>query len=82
MRFNLCPRLQQQTCRNPLNHTLHAHSTLTREAVMGCCLGCGSCFSSEQAALFEDQLFARSQRSSTSGLSAGNLFKGTRCGIL
>jgi carnitine O-acetyltransferase len=80
---------QQQTRRNLLHHALHAHSTLTREAATGRgidrhLLGLRLMLrplNGEQAALFEDELFARSQRwtLSTSGLSAGNLFKGTGC---
>ncbi|KAJ7285108.1 acyltransferase ChoActase/COT/CPT [Mycena rebaudengoi] len=80
----------QQTRRNLLHHALHAHSTLTREAATGRgidrhLLGLRLMLrplNGEQAALFEDELFARSQRwtLSTSGLSAGNLFKGTGFG--
>ncbi|KAJ7761889.1 acyltransferase ChoActase/COT/CPT [Mycena maculata] len=82
--------LSQQTRRNLLHHALHAHTTLTREAMTG--RGIDRHFlglklmlrplSGEEAALFEDDLFQRSQtwKLSTSGLSAGNLFKGTGFG--
>ncbi|KAJ7126880.1 carnitine acetyltransferase [Mycena epipterygia] len=80
----------QQTRRNLLHHAMHAHSSLTREAATGRgidrhLLGLRLMLrplSGEEAALFEDDLFQRSQRwkLSTSGLSAGNLFKGTGFG--
>ncbi|KAJ7707599.1 acyltransferase ChoActase/COT/CPT [Mycena rosella] len=80
----------QQTRRNLLHHALHAHSALTREAATGRgidrhLLGLRLMLrplSGEEAALFDDELFQRSQtwRLSTSGLSAGDLFKGTGFG--
>ncbi|CAK5273818.1 unnamed protein product [Mycena citricolor] len=89
-----CNALQQsaqpQTRRNLLHDALHAHSTLTREAMTGRgvdrhLLGLRLMLrplGGEQAPLFEDELFQRSQtwKLSTSGLSAGNLFKGTGFG--
>lgn len=78
---------QQQNRRNLLHHALHAHSSLTREATTGRgidrhLLGLKLMLrplSGEQAAFLDDELFRRSQtwKLSTSGLSAGNLFKGT-----
>ncbi|KAJ6531909.1 carnitine acetyltransferase [Mycena capillaripes] len=82
--------MPQQTRRNLLHHALHAHSSLMREATTGRgidrhLLGLKLMLrplSGEVAALFDDALFQRSQtwRLSTSGLSAGNLFKGTGFG--
>ncbi|KAJ7170754.1 acyltransferase ChoActase/COT/CPT [Mycena crocata] len=81
-----------QTRRNLLHHALHAHSSLTREAATGRgidrhLLGLKLMLrplSGEEAPLFDDELFQRSQqwKLSTSGLSAGNLFKGTGFGAM
>ncbi|KAJ7455348.1 acyltransferase ChoActase/COT/CPT [Mycena galericulata] len=80
----------QQTRRNLLHRAIHAHSSLTREAATGRgidrhLLGLKLMLrplSGEEAALLDDSLFERSQtwKLSTSGLSAGNLFKGTGFG--
>ncbi|KAJ7274287.1 carnitine acetyltransferase [Mycena haematopus] len=82
--------MPQQSRRNLLHHALHAHSSLTREAATGRgidrhLLGLKLMLrplSGETAALLDDELFQRSQtwKLSTSGLSAGNLFKGTGFG--
>ncbi|KAJ6576609.1 acyltransferase ChoActase/COT/CPT [Mycena vulgaris] len=80
----------KQSRRNLLHHAMHAHSSLTREAATGRgidrhLLGLRLMLrplSGEEAALLDDNLFQRSQtwKLSTSGLSAGNLFKGTGFG--
>ncbi|KAJ7227298.1 acyltransferase ChoActase/COT/CPT [Mycena pura] len=77
----------QQTRRNLLHNALHAHSSLTREAATGRgidrhLLGLKLMLrplSGETSAFLDDELFKRSQewKLSTSGLSAGHLFKGT-----
>ncbi|KAJ7104046.1 acyltransferase ChoActase/COT/CPT [Mycena belliarum] len=82
----------QQHRRNLLHHALHTHSTLTREAATGRgidrhLLGLRLMLrplSGEEAPLFDDELFQRSQtwKLSTSGLSAGNLFRGTGFGAM
>ncbi|KAJ6609216.1 carnitine acetyltransferase [Mycena sp. CBHHK59/15] len=82
----------QQTRRNLLHHALHTHTTLTREAATGRgidrhLLGLKLMLrplNGEQAPLFEDEMFHRSQKwkLSTSGLSAGNLFSGTGFGAM
>ncbi|KAJ7678921.1 acyltransferase ChoActase/COT/CPT [Mycena polygramma] len=83
-------KMSQQNRRNLLHHALHAHSSLMREATTG--RGIDRHFlglklmlrplSGEVSALLDDELFRRSQtwKLSTSGLSAGNLFKGTGFG--
>ncbi|KAJ7030394.1 acyltransferase ChoActase/COT/CPT [Mycena alexandri] len=82
--------VSQQTRRNLLHNALHAHSTLMREATSGRgidrhLLGLKLMLrplSGEESALLDDELFQRSQkwRLSTSGLSAGNFFRGTGFG--
>ncbi|KAF8206302.1 acyltransferase ChoActase/COT/CPT [Mycena galopus ATCC 62051] len=84
--------MPQQSRRNLLHHALHAHSSLTREAATGRgidrhLLGLKLMLrplSGEQSAFLDDELFQRSQtwKLSTSGLSAGNLFKGTGFGAM
>ena len=73
-----------------LRQALQTHTQLTREAATGRgidrhLLGLRLMLredSGERHALFEDELFARSQtwKLSTSGLSAGEQFRGTGCG--
>ncbi|KAJ7650187.1 acyltransferase ChoActase/COT/CPT [Roridomyces roridus] len=79
-----------QTRRNLLHHAIHKHSSLTREATTGRgidrhLLGLRLMLrplNGEEAALFDDPLFSRSQewKLSTSALSAGSLFSGTGFG--
>ncbi|KAK7033217.1 carn-acyltransf domain-containing protein [Favolaschia claudopus] len=82
--------MPQQQRRNLLHDALHTHTTLTREAATGRgidrhLLGLKLMLrplSGEEAPLLDDELFQRSQawKLSTSGLSAGNLFRGTGFG--
>ncbi|KAF7327652.1 Carn-acyltransf domain-containing protein [Mycena kentingensis (nom. inval.)] len=86
------PTVSPQTRRTLLHDAIHAHSTLTREAATGRgidrhLLGLRLMLrplSGEESPFFDDELFQRSQRwrLSTSGLSAGHLFKGTGFGAM
>ncbi|KAF7312417.1 Carn-acyltransf domain-containing protein [Mycena indigotica] len=86
----LDPEVSQQTRRSLLHDALHTHSTLTREAATGRgidrhLLGLKLMLrplSGEESSFFDDELFQRSQtwKLSTSGLSAGHLFRGTGFG--
>nr|GAT46572.1 predicted protein [Mycena chlorophos] len=88
----LDPNTSPQTRRNLLHDALHAHSTLTREAATGRgidrhLLGLKLMLrplSGEESPFLDDELFRRSQtwKLSTSGLSAGHLFRGTGFGAM
>ncbi|KAJ7067046.1 Choline/Carnitine o-acyltransferase-domain-containing protein [Mycena amicta] len=86
------PKLSPQARRNLLHDALHVHSTLTREAATGRgidrhLLGLKLMLrplSGEYSPFLDDELFQRSQtwKLSTSGLSAGHLFRGTGFGAM
>jgi carnitine O-acetyltransferase len=88
----LDPRSDNQERFNLLRSAISSHNRRTREAMMGRgidrhLLGLGLLLrplNGENAALFEDYLFERSAqwKLSTSGLSAGLLFKGTGFGAM
>ncbi|TEB34514.1 carnitine acetyltransferase [Coprinellus micaceus] len=86
------PGVSNQSRLKALQRAIQTHTRLTREAATGRgidrhLMGLQLMLrppNGESAALFEDELFERSQRwkLSTSGLSAGHLFKGTGFGTV